>query len=275
MHPQSIRRRRRLIAIGMAVAISVVGVGIASTYLRGRAQRATATVMTGADMHMMTPAEAMQALSTARQLALAQQAAFGTAGIATVPGEDGGRMRYAPGEIVWLADMAVLLSPGTSMEDCHACTGDVAITYLRPEQGRFAVAGRWTDLVDGNGFGQPPAALSVSRDLASQPVLVAETGFTNQGYTCAVTTLVELSPRGPVAAGTIPTGYSNIGAVDPDTGRTIGGDVPRALDGAIADVERDRGFTVRAEGVADRYARVDGRYVRQGAPSALDCGGGE
>lgn len=270
MNPESYRRRRRWIAIGLVAIVLAAVAGIASSYLRGERQRASATAMPTPDAHVLTPAEALRALPAPEQAALAHRAAFGTDGTATVDGE-GGAMRYQPGEVVWLGDTAALLSPGTNAEDCHACSGAVAITYLEPRGRGFAVKGKWMDMIHGNGFGQPPSEWAIRTDMAAAPVVVAETGFTNQGYSCGVTTLTLLTPAGPVQSEPVPTSYSNEGAVDPDSGRTMGGERARALDGEIVEVRQGAGFTVRAGTVTDRYVVQGDRFVREGGASPLAC----
>lgn len=265
------RRRRRRIRIGLVVLLLLVAAGIAANYLRSARQAAT-TAMPAPPADLVTPAQALRAMPAPALVAMAHRAAFGTDGVAAVPGEKGGELRFAPGELVWTGDMAVLLSPGTNADDCHACAGAVAVTYLQPRGGGFVVRGKWLDTIGGNGFGQPPTSWSVRTDMAPVPVVVATTGFSNQGYTCGVTTLTALTPAGPVQSDPVPTSYSNAGAVDPDSGRTMAGEPARDLAGEIVDVGAD-GFAVKAAGTTERYLRRGARFVRDGSPSAMDCGG--
>lgn len=265
------RKGAVLVVAGLvAAAAGAVSLGV----VRFRDEPAETTALPAPSPNLMSVADALRSLPKPEQVARAQQAAFGTTGVASVPGPDGGEMRYAPGEILWIGDTAVLLSPGTNAEDCHACSGAVGITYLRPVAGGFAVAGKWLDMIHGNGFGAPPSDWRVATDMAPAPVVVAQTGFSNQGYSCGVTTLTELTPTGPVQSDPVPTSFSNEGAVDPDSGRTMGGAGARDLSGEIVDVRRGQGFAVRAGSITERYVRRGDRFVRDGGPSALDCGGG-
>jgi hypothetical protein len=218
------------------------------------------------------------AMTTIRQLPAADQlsrafdAAFGTSTILSVDGE---RLSFEPSRLLWIGDRAVLLSSGTNAEDCHACTGALAIHYLRASGSDFEVTGAWPAAVRGWSWGAPPRDWSINSQLADYPVVVAEGGYTGQGITCSSATLTELRPEGPVTSDHIPTGYSNEGAVNEDTGRTFGGEPRRDVEGRIGNIRRSRGFDVAFTGTerfTESYDYRDGRFAPRLAESRGGCG---
>jgi hypothetical protein len=137
------RRNRNVIfvlfaAAGLAVAIGL-GIWLGRDVSGGRTAPEANVAMpqeNAATDNMIDaappPPSDIRTLPMPDQLARAFASAFGTAGAASL--EVGGRtINYKPGRLVWLADRAVLLSPGTAADDCHACTGALAIHYLQPD----------------------------------------------------------------------------------------------------------------------------------------------
>ena len=105
-------------------------------------------------------------------------------------------LTYTPARLIELGDIRALVSKAQSADDCHICSGALAIHYLKPEAGSWKVVAGTMELVPGQGFGMPPE-IELRRDLGPSPVLVAEAGWTGQGYTCNTVDLIELGPEAP------------------------------------------------------------------------------
>ena len=98
----------------------------------------------------------VRALPEAEQLKLAFRTTYGKDAAAQVKDGDAGTINVKPGRLLWIGDTAVLLSPGANESDCHACSGALAIAYLKPQGDGFAVTGKWPTLVRGSGWGAEP-----------------------------------------------------------------------------------------------------------------------
>ena len=83
----------------------------------------------------------VRALPEAEQLKLAFRTTYGKDGAAQVKDGEAGTINVKPGRLMWIGDTAVLLSPGANESDCHACSGALAIAYLKPHGDGFAVTG--------------------------------------------------------------------------------------------------------------------------------------
>lgn len=160
---------------------------------------------------------------------------------------------FKPAALYRLKDNWVLLSEGTG-PDCHACSGWLAVHYLRQTPEGFALVKGWNDAIPGTSFGGAPQ-WTLRTDLASVPVIESEHGGTWQGYSCSVARLTGLDPNGPTRlAEHIPLAYSDAGAIVDDT-------KPREVDGTIAQGQRDQSFTVHYKGTVTQ----DVVYSRKGA----------
>ena len=177
-----------------------------------------------------------------KQRTLAFQTAFGGEESSVLEVGDE-RLRYSPGRLVWIGDRAVLLSPGENLDECHACTGALAIHYLEPAGEGFRVTASWPALVRGSGYGGPPSDWSLSDAFAEYPVLVDEGGYTAQGCTSGGVTLTELKPERPVQSALIRTIYSNQSGFGADNGAEI--------DGEIVNIEKGVSFDVTYSGSRD------------------------
>jgi hypothetical protein len=219
------------------------------------------------------PIPPAKALPAAEQLALAFRTAFGANGeVRRSVGEQ--TYVYQAERLEWLGNRAMLISLGRNVEDCHACGGTMAIHYLSPEGDGLRVSGAWLENPPSGSFGAPPGEIAINRELTDNPIVYATGGSTNQGYTCSVAWLVELRRDGPVTSGPIPISYSNTGAVMEDTGRTMGGDPLRELQGRIANVRRGQSFDVAftgAEQFTETYSYRGGRFVGPALDSRAAC----
>lgn len=213
-----------------------------------------------------------KALPAAEQLALAFRTAFGANGeVRRSVGEQ--TYLYRPERLEWIGNRAMLISLGRNVQDCHACGGTVAIHYLSPEGDGLRVGGAWLENPPAGSFGAPPGEIAINHELTDNPVVYATGGSTGQGYACTVAWLVELRHEGPITSGPIPISYSNAGAVD-DTGRTMGGDPLRELQGRIANVRRGQSFDVAftgAEQFTETYSYRGGRFVGPELESRAAC----
>lgn len=208
------------------------------------------------------PIPPAKALPQSEQLALAFRAAFGSDREARrTVGENS--YVYTPERLEWVGNRAMLISLGRNPDDCHACSGAMAIHYLLPEGDGLRVSGAWLDVGPGGGWGNPAGEVAVNRDLTENPVIYSETTDGGQGYMCTVAWLVELQPGRPVSSEPFPIGSSNAGAVL-DNGRTMTGDPLREIEGRIGNVRRGQAFDViftGAERFSETYHYRNGRFV--------------
>jgi len=142
-------------------------------------------------------AEAPPPLTQADAFRLAFGAASPFRRMTTDPEVGPQEMTYTPAALIELGEIRVLVSKGQNAADCHLCTGALAVHYLKPDAGAWKVVAGSMEMLPGSGFGMPPE-IAVRRDLGPAPVLVAEAGWTGQGYTCTTVDLVELGPEAPV-----------------------------------------------------------------------------
>lgn len=255
------------------LASSVIALGSAIVLLAG-CQQAPETGNTTAPTPSASPTAAgVRALPEAEQLKLAFRATYGKDGAAQVQEDDAGVINVKPGQLLWIGDIAVLLSPGANESDCHACSGALAIAYLKPQGDGFAVTGKWPTLVRGSGWGAEPE-WRVTGEFTDNPAIYVESGDTAQGYSCGGATITELKPEGPVQSEWVGLSASNEGAVDETTGKTFGGEPLSNLEGKIVDIVKGKSFAVQASGTAkfvERYAYRDGKFVPLQKESRLSC----
>lgn len=156
----------------------------------------------------------------------------------------------------------VLLRHGSVPDAGHSEPGVIAAYYLRAEGDRFALVNSYPDAAVSGSFGNF-TRWSVSAAFTGLPVIVVEGGGTWQGCTVGLTDLVELRPIGPAAIASITTTFDTSGMSE---------DAGEAYEGAITDVRRDSGFTVRYKGTdsfAERYVRRGNRFVLEGGESRI------
>ncbi len=215
----------------------------------------------------------VRALPEAEQLKLAFRTTYDKDGAAQVQEDDAGVINVKPGQLLWIGDTAVLLSPGANESDCHACSGALAIAYLKPQGDGFAVTGKWPTLVRGSGWGAEPE-WRVTNEFTDNPAIYVESGDTAQGYSCGGASITELKPGGPVQSERIWLSSSNAGAVDETTGKTFGGEPLSNLEGKIVDIVKGKSFAVQASGTAkfvERYEYRDDKFVPLQKESRLSC----
>lgn len=249
-------------------------VGIALTAALAGCQQAPESGNATAPTPSATPSVAgVRALPESEQLKLAFRTAYGEDGAAQVRDGDADVINVKPGKLVWVGDTAVLLSPGANAADCHACSGAVAITYLKPQGGGFAVTGKWPTLVRGTGWGAEPD-WTVTDAYTPYPAIYVEAGWSGQGYSCESAIITELKPDAPVQSDPIRLSSSNEGAVDPDSGKTLGGEPLSNLTGTITDVVKGKSLSVKASGTArfvERYDYRGGKFMPVQKESRLSC----
>ncbi|WP_404335407.1 hypothetical protein AB2M62_16095 [Sphingomonas sp. MMS12-HWE2-04] len=177
---------------------------------------------------------------------------------AAVPAASGNQAFDGDDRLIDTSFGPVLLRHGHVPDAGHAEAGTVAAYYLRELGGAFALVKAYPEAAASGSFGDF-SRWSVSNDFSSLPVIVIEGGGTWQGCTVEQTDLIELRPNGPAVVASIPTVFENGGAVE---------DGAERFDGTIADVARDRSFSVQYKGTAS-FAE---RYVRRGDRFQLDGG---
>jgi hypothetical protein len=196
------------------------------------------------------------------QLARAFEAAFGKAGQAQLTTYEETRI-YRPSRLLRAGDKLVLLSEGKNVSDCHACSGAVAIHYMREEGGRYSVVGSWPALIPGNGWGNPPD-WSVSNSFSANPTVSAEIGYTAQGCTSGGVVLTELRPDKPVRSELIPTHYDNQSGMGELNGQRIRG--------RIDSVRKDGSFEVAylgARAFLEKWIKKGDSWQPEGGESKM------
>ncbi len=219
------------------------------------------------------PIPPAKALPPAEQLTLAFRTAFGGDGEVRRSIGDNSYV-YSPERIEWVGNRAMLISLGRNVDDCHACGGTMAVHYLEPVDQGLRVTGAWLEAGPSSSNGLPPGDVAINRDLTDNVIVYSTGSFIGQGYSCTVAWLVELRREGPVESGPIPISYSNEGAVLPETGRTMGGDPLRELEGRITNVRRGQSFDISftgAERFSDTYTYQGGRFVGPELESRAAC----
>jgi hypothetical protein len=202
----------------------------------------------------------VRALPIPEQLSRAFATAFGTSGSAALQ-VAGRTINYKPARFFWLGDRGVLISSGTAAEDCHACSGTLAVHYLEASGDNFRVTGAWPDAVPGEGFGAPPR-WKLTSQFTSAPAIYEEGGYTGQGCTSGAVTITELAPAGPIQSGPIRTVYAMDGPLlDSDS---PGGEIK----GTIANVQKDLAFDVNYSGEQP----FTEHWVKKGARFVLESG---
>lgn len=246
---------------GACVAISVEACSQGS----GGGQTAATNDATGlyaANKTLRTPVEpALRTRPKREQLAAAFATAFGSRTERTV-GDN--IYRFQTGGITWIGARAILISPGTGSDDCHACAGTLAVHYLVPEGRGFRVAGEWLEGGGFGGYGHSPG-WRFSSELSGRPMLRTEGGDGNQGIFCSWITYYEFAEGGPREIANVPVGYSNAsGMGGPDDGVEI--------EGSIRHIRANQSFEVAYSGsrtFTERWVMRGGRFVPERGESAL------
>jgi hypothetical protein len=174
-------------------------------------------------------------------------------------------LTYRPAKLVPMSEGHVaLVSLATNASDCHACSGAMAIHYLRRTGTTWTLEGGWPEIVGGNGFGAPPD-WTVRTDLGEPLYIVAEAGWSGQGYTCSSADLIELMPGAPRVLGQdIPIHYDNEGVGTPPVVNIVG-TLGRGPDGKLRVT-----FTGSKTGFTD-YQIVGPALVRTSPNLIDDC----
>ena len=95
------------------------------------------------------------------------------------------------------SDRVALLAEGGQEDGCHACTGQLRVTYLRRDGAGFAALTPTVEAaIAGNGFGAPPDWTLVTT--GPVPLLTITAGYTAQGCTETQTEVYRLEPAGVV-----------------------------------------------------------------------------
>ena len=222
-----------LVAVAIAVAIAI--------WATQSDRRDNEVEMNAAGTGPAEPGEAQKTESgpvSEAQLAKAFEVAFGKRGEAELTVGNDSRT-YRPSRLLSIGDTYVLLSAGSNLNECHACSGAVAIHYLRAKGDGFTVVGSWPDLVPGLGYGEPPD-WTISNDYGRYPFVHAEIGYTAQGCTSGAVSLTELRPEKPIRSELISTYYENQSGMGEHDGQTI--------NGTIGNIRKDTSFEVTYSG---------------------------
>jgi hypothetical protein len=195
------------------------------------------------------------------QTAAAFRAAFGKNGsvILKRQGQMSESVRYRPGAVVEAPFGSVLISEGKVIEPAHASSGKIAAVYLKRLPKGFAVAKRFVPAMESGSFGTLES-WRVSRAYGTLPVVAVSGGGTWQGYTCSVTTLLELAPDKPRELVTVALYYDDAGAVERGKRATT-------ITGKIAHIVAGKSFDAVYSGsrrFTEHYIRRGNEYVLAG-----------
>lgn len=201
------------------------------------------------------------------QTTAAFRVAFGKSGsvILKRQGEYQETVKYTPGALVEAPFGPVLLGIGEVVDGSHASSGRVAAIYFRRDSRGFAVEKRFVPAMETGSFGSI-GRWRVSRAYGPLPVVEVEGGGTWQGYTCSVTTLLELAPDRPRELVTVPLYYDDAGAVVGKKATRIEGRVVRAASGKSFDVDYSG-----SRRFSDHYVRRGDQYVLVGKSRMETC----
>lgn len=215
------------------------------------------------------PPAAAGVVAAAPSEAAAFLAAWGSAAPVTYRAPDAAAddeaMTYAKATLVPLGgDRFALVSEGQGGEG-HVSAGALAVHYLTRTPTGFSRTGAWPDIVDGGTFGAPPQ-WTIRTDLTAAPAVVTTAGGTWQGYSCAWSDVVELTPDRPILrTDGIPVAYDDSGAK---------ADGAEEMEGALSPDIRGQSFSVRYTGDRTgtvRYALRGQRYEATTSPDLLTC----
>jgi hypothetical protein len=170
-------------------------------------------------------------------------------------------VKYTPGELVQAPFGPVLLSPGEVEEASHVNSGKLAVFYLKPSAKGFDVVRRFVPAAEVGSFGKI-VDWSVSRSFGDNLVVMVNGAGNWQGYSCSVTTLLELGPDGPKQLVTVPMTYDNSRA--PDGAKNL-----KQFTGRIDNIKPGKSFDVIYFGSKD----FTDHYVRAGNTYAIASGG--
>jgi len=269
-------QRRSPAGLIAGVVAAVLAVGAGAWYGLsgpGEPEAAPSTAASDAAAAVASPdVPALSSLPLDEQLRLASLAALGFEGSRTR--KEGTQLVVTKAErVLNLPFATVLLTTTERPDDCHACAGHVGVYYLTDSGGEYTVKGRWPKALASWGWGATPD-WKISTAYTSNPAIVAEGGYTGQGYSCGGMNIIELTPKGPVESEVIALSRSNAGAVDPETGTTPGGEPLRALTGTIVNVQKGRSLQVRVSGdeeFTETYVMKGGKFVRTSGETKLGC----
>ncbi len=265
------RRPRALLVVAGAAALilaSAVGLGLwASRDVARKNDNANLAETNIASDEIPPPAAPAELpLDPKERLALASYAAIGTRGAQTKI-VDGEEITTTPLRILELPFGPVLLTKREIKDGCHACTGDIGAYYLEQTGREIVVKARYPEAVKGWGWGAAPK-FSITDNFTRHPAIYSEGGGGGQGYFCSGSTLVELTPSGPVESDLINTGYSDSGAIV-DNERPA-----REIEGKIVRIQKGKSFDVVAKGsekFVEHYVFKNGKFVRTVTESKMQC----
>jgi hypothetical protein len=195
------------------------------------------------------------------QTAAAFRAAFGRSGSAILKrqGQMSETVKYTPGALVEAPFGPVLLAPGEVLNAPHASSGKLAAFYMKRGAMGFTVAKRFVPATESGSFGTLED-WKISRAFGPFPVAEVSGGGTWQGYTCSVTTLLQLAPQAPRELATVALYYDDAGAVPPGKRAT-------RITGRIVHVVAEKSFDVAYSGsrrFVEHYVRGGDFYVIAG-----------
>ena len=187
----------------------------------------------------------------------------------TVRDTEFGTLIYSPGKLTGVGNAVVLISEGQNADDCHACSGALAVHYLSEKADGWHVSGEWLTASGGGSWGHPGSNWGISTSLLEYPVLYSESGGTWQGCSSSVANFLPLLPDGPGESVMIPLFHDNSGGY---------GDLVE-VEGRIFDIRPSHGFKITYSGkrraksweATDQYFWTGSGFSMNGEPSLETC----
>lgn len=160
--------------------------------------KAAATAAPALSSAAPTPPRVVSATpASGGDLLRAFSAAFGQPAPYRVTDKDGSVLEYTPEAFIDVEPGVVaLVSKGEEPDGCHACTGTIALHYLRRKADGFEVLGSWPQAGGGADWGKA-APWKLRTDIDDYPVMATEASDMGQGCQVSTVDLIELTPTGP------------------------------------------------------------------------------
>ena len=155
--------------------------------------------------------EPFELVMSGTELDRAFNTVYGKSDKAVVKNDDGETFDVSPAFAVQFDDYIALVSKAQNREDAHVSAGYVAAHYIKDGE----IIGEWPNLGFGNGFGMPPD-YSLRTGLLNYPTMMVQAGYTAQGYTASLQTLIEITPDGPKVRADVETLEDTSGAAYDD-----------------------------------------------------------
>lgn len=198
----------------------------------------------------------IKSLPAAQQIELAFDAIFGED-----PNHEiisaGRQVRFSGGELIWLGDTAILLTPGADQSPSQHARGTLGIFYLVPDGYKLRAVHEAPFAIEG-GSREPPEWSVSYGFLDDIPVIVSTSRSFEDGYECATSAITGLFAEAPGEYISFPSAFDN-SANPPVRDRIV------SIEGSITNIVKNQSFTVTYRGSRNfthTYKRYFDSYAR-------------